>query len=662
MVGHNEPGGVLPPSTVLQNRYRIIRLYDRGGSATVYLAERLGVDERVPLAVKELNPDAFSLAEFKNEVNVLYSLNHPNLPKVYDFFEEGGRHYLVMDFVQGRTLKDIVLGSGPLGEDQALDYALQVCDIMSYLHGGAERKIIHRDLKPSNLMLTPSGQVKLLDFGIARVPDSRLPGNLLHAFTEDYASPEQKANLPTDERSDIYSFGVTLRFLLTGEAGPAEEAEGGRAARDGRAAGARPVRLSREVRRILRRCLRPDPEERYQSFDELARDIRAYRQAKRTRLTRVLRAAAAGVGLIALLLVGKWALVPSLHPVAGPDRVEVGTSALLEVALPAAWSGSLQAIVWEMVDTQSPGTPVETRRGRYLSFGSNCLGVFQVQAYLEEDGRRRPLSEVKRIEVYPALAAPAEALVGLPVSLRSPGAVPASGREYTWIWEVWGPVGGGGAGDAPLVLHEVTTEPRCRHTFLEEGEYIVQVSARVEAAGGVEVTLVGERKTVSVVEEIAVDPERVVNRNGGFEEEYDRGPVHWVLVYPGRVIHDKTQGRSGTRSLRFEPWSGAYASYAVQLVPLEAGRSYQITAWVKGENVAEGARIVLEARFRSSVDETYVLREESVSPDWTGTFPWRQVVLWFTVPPDKTPNLEVYLKFSGEGRVWFDDCYVVAVD
>jgi hypothetical protein len=647
MVGKSEPGGVLPPSTVLQNRYRIIRLYDRGGSATVYLAERLGVEERVPLAVKELNPDAFSLAEFKNEVNVLYSLNHPNLPKVYDFFEEGGRHYLVMDFVQGRTLKDIVLQSGPLSEDQALDHALQVCDIMSYLHGRAERKIIHRDLKPSNLMLTPSGQVKLLDFGIARVPDSRLPGNLLHAYTEDYASPEQKANLPTDERSDIYSFGVTLRFLLTGEADPGE---------------GRPVKVSREVRRILRRCLRPDPEERYQSFDELARDIRAYRQAKRTRLTRALQVAAAGVGLIALLLVGKWVLVPSLHPVAGPDRVEVGTSAVLEVALPAAWSGSLQSIVWEIIDTQSPGTPLETRRGRYLSFGSSCLGVFQVQAYLEEDGRRRPLSEVKRIEVYPALAAPPEALVGLPVSLRSPGAVPTSGREYTWIWEVRGPVGGGGAGDAPLVLREVTTEPRFEHTFLEEGEYVVQVSARVEAAGGVEVTLLGERKTVGVASEIAVDPERVVNRNGGFEEEYDRGPVHWVLVYPERVVYDKTQGRSDTRSLRFEPWSGVHPSYAVQLVPLEPGRSYQITAWVKGENVAEGARIVLEARFRSAVDETYVLREESLSLDWTGTFPWRQVLLWFTVPPDKTPNLEVYLKFSGEGRVWFDDCYVVTVD
>jgi len=668
MSGQSGRGGVLAPSTILQDRYRILRLHDRGGSATVYLAERLGVEERVPLAVKELNPDAFSLAEFKNEVNVLYSLNHPNLPKVYDFFEQDGKHYLVMDFVRGRTLKDIVLESGPLPEEQVLDYALQVSDIMSYLHGRAERKIIHRDLKPSNLMLTRSGQVKLLDFGIARVPDSRLPGNELHAYTEDYASPEQKANLETDERSDIYSFGVTLRFLLTGELpypgdGPAAldstgtgglapdatapipgaSAGTGRGAAAGAAAGAAGIgaagtgtaavetgavapagfRLgrdsghSRELRRIVNRCLCARPRDRYQSFEELAEAIQAYRQAKRTRLTRFLWTAAAAVALVALVFVGKLIFMPSLYPVAGPDRIVAGSEEAYQVGLPAAWDGSLQSIVWEVIDTQAPGQPVQTQRGRYLSFGTTDLGVFQIQAYEERDGSRRPLSEVKEIRIYPHLDVPGELLSGQPVVLRCSGVTASGGREYRWVWDVRGPFEGDGEGqaaeDAPVALHTVTTEPRCEHRgFAETGRYLVQVSVDVRAPGGIEVTVAGDPREVTVVDEIEVDPLKIVNRNTGFEQQYENSPLHWVLVYPEHVVYDSAGGRAGPYALRFPSWSGVPSSYAVQLVPLDPGRSYRLTAWMRGEGVTEGSRITVQARFRSSVDETYVLPSRSL--------------------------------------------------
>lgn len=695
-------GSLLPPSTILQNRYRILRLHDQGGSATVYLADRLGVEDSVPLAVKELNPSAFGLAEFKNEVNVLYSLNHPNLPKVYDFFQEQGKHYLVMDFVQGVTLKQRVLEGGPLPEDHALGYALQVADIFRYLHERAERKIIHRDVKPSNLMVTRSGQVKLLDFGIARTPRANLPGNYLYAFTEDYASPEQKANRPTDERSDIYSFGVTLHFLLTGAtpggpslvglptgtggtdtapvvparpvSGPAvssdttapvpsalerrQETGGGVGGQGLARARWRRQGFSREVRRIIGRCLRTNPADRYQSFADLARDIQAYRRAKRNRLTRVLWAAAGAVLVAAALLAAKSIWRPSLYPVVGPARMEAGASIALQAGLPAAWSGSLDSIVWQVQDTQALGEAIEAGHGRYLSFISTDLGVFQIQAYLETDGRRRPLTAVQRVDVFPALDVPRELLVGQPLTLRSFGLTAGGGRQYTFTWSIRGPVTGGDAAGAPVVLGQFTTGPVCPFDLREVGAYVAQVSVAVKSPRGLEVTVAGDPVTFSGVTEVKVDPARVVNGNGGFEQHYGAQPVDWSLVYPAHLTYDATVAHTGSRSLRFAPWPGSPGSYAVQLVPLEAENLYRLTVWVRGVDLGAGSAASIEADFRSSVDETYVLPEESVSVDLVGTFEWRQLMLYFCIPAGNPVNLEVYLKYSGSGTLWFDDCAV----
>ncbi len=675
MTADKERGPLLPPSTILQNRYRILRLHDQGGSATVYLADRLGVEDSVPLAVKELNPSAFGLAEFKNEVNVLYSLNHPNLPKVYDFFEERGKYYLVMDFVQGVTLKQRVLEGGPLAEDQALGYALQVADIFRYLHDRVERRIIHRDVKPSNLMLTRSGQVKLLDFGIARTPQSALPGNHLYAFTEDYASPEQKANRPTDERSDVYSFGVTLHFLLTGSTpggpssvglsgassdttAPAPSALGRRpaAAAGGNGEGRRPG-LSREVRRIIGRCLRTNPADRYQNFTDLARDIQAYRRAKRTRLTRTLWAAAGVITVAAALLAAKSIWRPSLYPVVGPARVEAGASVTLQAGLPAAWSGSLDSIVWEVQDTQALDEATEGGRGRYLSFSSTDLGVFQVQAYLETEGRRRPLTAVQRVEVFPSLDIPRELLVGQPLTLRLSGLTASGGRQYTFSWTVKGPVSGAGATGAPVVLGQSTPDPVCLLDLKEVGSYVAQVSVAVKSPRGLEVTVAGDPVTFSGVTEVKVEGP-VVNGNGGFEEHYAAQPVDWSLVYPAHLTYEATVAHTGSRSLRFDPWTGSPGSYAVQLVPLPAGSLYRLTVWVRGAGLGPDSTATVEANFRSSADESYVLPEESVSVDVLGTFEWRQLMLYFRIPPGSPVNLEVYLKYGGSGTLWFDDCAV----
>ena len=647
MTAHEDRGPILAPSAVLQDRYRILRLHDQGGSATVYLAERLGVEEPVPLAVKELNPGVFGLAEFKNEVNVLYSLNHPNLPKVYDFFEQDGKHYLVMDFVQGITLKQRVLDAGPFPVDQALDIAVQVCGILRYLHERADRKIIHRDLKPSNLMLTKSGQVKLLDFGIARIPDSKLPGNHLYAYTEDYAAPEQKANQKADERSDIYSFGVTFHFLLTGTT-PAEAIEAPSS-----------VKLSRDVRRILGRCLKSNPAERYQSFAELARDVQAYHEARHTRTTRVLWAVAAGVGLVALFVAGKMLFRP-LYPIVGPDRVPAGESVALEVGLPGSWSGSLDSIVWQVADIQAGGAPKDVQKGRYFTFRSTDLGAYQVQASLELSGRRRPLSDVKRIEVYPVLDLPAELPVHARLTLRCPSITAAGGRTYAWTWDVRGPVVGGNVSAAPSKLQVTTGVPVQRVDLGETGRYVAGVAVTVRAPNGPAVTLSAETKTVDVVDQVVVDPLRVRNENPGFEKEYAGQPVAWVVVYPAYLAYDKTQGHTGSRSLRFDAWTGRPSSYAVQLVPLPGGKSYRVTVWVKGQGLSPGSSVfTLEGRFRSSSDETYVLPDEvcAFKPN-AASLDWTQLMIYFSIPAGSPANLEIYVRYSGPGTLWLDDCAV----
>jgi hypothetical protein len=651
MAAPEDRGPILAPSTVLQNRYRILRLHDQGGSAAVYLAERLGVEEPVPMAVKELNPGVFGLAEFKNEVNVLYSLNHPNLPKVYDFFEQDGKHYLVMDFVQGITLKQRVLDAGPFPVDQALDIAVQVGDILRYLHERVDRKIIHRDLKPSNLMLTKSGQVKLLDFGIARVPESQLPGNHLYAYTEDYAAPEQKANQKADERSDVYSFGVTLHFLLTGTT-PAEAIEA-----------ASSVKLSREVRRILGRCLKSNPADRYQSFTELSRDLQAYREARHTRTTRVFWAVTAGVGLVALFVAGKMLLHP-LYPIVGPERVAAGESVALEVGLPGGWSGSLEGIVWQVADIQAGGAPKDVQRGRYFNFRATDLGAYQVQASLETAGRRRPLSDVKRIEVYPVLDLPAELPVHAPLTLRCPSITAAGGRTYTWTWDVRGPVVGDNVSAAPSKLQVSTKTPVQRVALGETGRYVATVAVTVRTPNGPEVTLSAAAKTVDIVDQVVVDPLRVRNENPGFEEEYGGQPVAWVVVYPAYLAYDKTQGHTGSRSLRFDARTGTPPSYAVQLVPLTGGKSYRVTVWVKGQGLSPGSSVfTLEGRFRSSSDETYVLPDEvcAFKPE-VASLDWTQVMIYFSIPAGSPANLEIYVRYSGPGTLWLDDCAVEALN
>jgi serine/threonine protein kinase len=220
------------PGTVLRERYKIVELVGRGGMGTTYRAEDLRLQGRF-CAVKEALPDpdatpdelAQSREQFYQEASTLARLDHPNLPKVSDYFSQDDRDYLVMDFVPGQDLKEILttaLRDGhPLVERQVLAWADQLCDALSYMHT-QDPPVLHRDIKPSNIKITPAGRVKLVDFGLVKTlfPDDQRTITVVQGRgTVQYIPLEQYGGDTghTDIRSDIYSLGATLYHLLTGQ-------------------------------------------------------------------------------------------------------------------------------------------------------------------------------------------------------------------------------------------------------------------------------------------------------------------------------------------------------------------------------------------------------------------------------------------------------------
>lgn len=216
--------GALAIGSLLSGRYHIVQLMGKGGFGAVYKA----LDERFQgqrvVAIKEmsdaqLNPSekAKALQDFRREADLLVPLSHPNLPNVSDFFEEGGKAYLVMEFVEGETLeKKQEEAGGPLDEALVMGWALQLCNVLNYLHT-RPHPIIFRDMKPSNVMVTREREIKLIDFGIARVFKATVTKDTSLLGSQGYAPLEQYGRGQTDARSDIYALGATLYDLLTHE-------------------------------------------------------------------------------------------------------------------------------------------------------------------------------------------------------------------------------------------------------------------------------------------------------------------------------------------------------------------------------------------------------------------------------------------------------------
>src|SRR4030066_1021457 len=219
----------LKADEVLRNRYRISRIIGQGGMGSIYLADDLRLEGRL-CALKEvehdrsLPPELIKQAreQFLREATVLARLDLPNLPKVSDFFSIGPRDYLAMDYVPGNDLRTLMMEARQQGvflqETEVLSWASQLADAVSYLHDQTP-PILHRDIKPSNLKVTPSGLIKLVDFGLVKILASdeltitilQGRGTALYTPLEQYGGDTGH----TDTRSDIYAFGATLYHLMT---------------------------------------------------------------------------------------------------------------------------------------------------------------------------------------------------------------------------------------------------------------------------------------------------------------------------------------------------------------------------------------------------------------------------------------------------------------
>src|SRR5512133_3611017 len=201
--------------SVFDGRYRIIRKLGAGGMADVYLAEDQELGRRV--AIKILNDrhaadDSF-VERFRREAKNAAGLSHPNIVSIYDRGEAEGTYYIAMEFLDGRSLKELIVGRGPAPIKTAIDYARQILAAVGFAH---RHGIVHRDIKPHNVLVSPEGRLKVTDFGIARSGASQMTevGSIIG--TAQYLSPEQARGAPVDQTSDLYSTGIVLYELLTG--------------------------------------------------------------------------------------------------------------------------------------------------------------------------------------------------------------------------------------------------------------------------------------------------------------------------------------------------------------------------------------------------------------------------------------------------------------
>jgi serine/threonine-protein kinase len=253
---------------LLKQRYEILGVLGKGGMGCVYKVLDRQQGGRV-LAIKELRPGKLSveksreaLIQFQTEAQILARLTHPNLPKVYDYFSLHGAHYIVMEYIKGNTLEQVLAArrGKPINERLALSWALQICRAMHFL-SVQKRPIVFRDLKPANIMIAGDNRIKLIDFGIARFFKEDKQEDTFVYGTPGYAAPEQYGTGQTDVRSDIFSLGATLHHCITGR-NPAENPL------DFPAPRSLNHRISRETAAFIQQALEKDIEKRFQSaFD-----------------------------------------------------------------------------------------------------------------------------------------------------------------------------------------------------------------------------------------------------------------------------------------------------------------------------------------------------------------------------------------------------------
>jgi len=274
-------------ANVFSNRYEIQRGIARGGMAQVYLARDQLLDR--PVAIKVLFPefarDPSFVERFRREAQAAANLNHPNIVGIYDWGQERGTYFIVMEYVEGRSLRDLIRAQGALPPAQVAEIGAEIAGALAFAHRSG---VVHRDVKPGNVLMTAAGRVKVTDFGIARATQ----GNSGEALTQTgavmgtatYFSPEQAQGLPVDGRSDVYSLGVVLFEMLTGEPPFSGDTPVAVAYKHVREAAPRPsdrvLDVPPDLDTIVVSAMAKELDSRYQSADDLRDDLVRFGRGK----------------------------------------------------------------------------------------------------------------------------------------------------------------------------------------------------------------------------------------------------------------------------------------------------------------------------------------------------------------------------------------------
>ena len=249
----------------LEGRYKFVDIIGKGGMSVVYKVFDTKLEKN--WAIKQVEKNSTELdKQLEMEAEILKKVDHPALPRIVDVFENNKNILILMDFIDGISLDKKLEAEKFIDESEVILYAKTLCDALAYLHNQSPNPIIYRDLKPSNIMITKSGKLKLIDFGIAREYKEDSTKDTLILGTEAYAAPEQIANHRTDKRTDIYSLGATIYHLATGKS-KLEVPYGFIAARLINSS------VSEGLEKIIDKCVKENPNERYQKVEEVLYDL-----------------------------------------------------------------------------------------------------------------------------------------------------------------------------------------------------------------------------------------------------------------------------------------------------------------------------------------------------------------------------------------------------
>jgi beta-lactam-binding protein with PASTA domain/predicted Ser/Thr protein kinase len=263
-------------NTLFDGRYRIIRKLGSGGMANVYLAEDQELGRRVAIKIlndRHAHDDQF-VERFRREAKNAAGLSHPHIVSIYDRGEAEGTYYIAMEFLDGRSLKELIVARGTAPVNVAIEYARQILDALRFAHRNG---IVHRDIKPHNVIVDAEGRVKVTDFGIARAGATQMTevGSIIG--TAQYLSPEQARGSPVDQTSDLYSVGIVLYELLTGKVPFTGDSPVEIAMKHISATPEPPSRVRAEIPgeldKIVLRALAKSPQQRYKSAEEMDRDL-----------------------------------------------------------------------------------------------------------------------------------------------------------------------------------------------------------------------------------------------------------------------------------------------------------------------------------------------------------------------------------------------------